>query len=223
MYESAPFFAFHPVNAWERLSVMTPGAVDIVADIPTYPNLDVIKRFFYPNMKSTSPTALDYVSGKGSTCKATLTRFQLASLGTETITPTSRTPKKVSTLFTAPSALTPELPTYNPANSTKPLRYIYGVSDRGNSTFLDGLLKYDTVTQTAEAWVKQAQSPGEPIFVANPKGEGEDDGICLSVVLDGSRGKSYLLCLDARTWEESGRAEMECVVGFGFHGSHVPV
>ena len=55
----------------------------------------------------------------------------------------------------------------------------------------------------------------------HPEGREEDEGILLCVVLDGTRGRSYLLVLDARTFREVGRAEMECVVGFGFHGAHV--
>ena len=66
-----------------------------------------------------------------------------------------------------------------------------------------------------------AHSPGEAIFLPHPEGREEDEGILLSVVLDGTRGKSYLLILDAREFTEVGRAEMESVVGFGFHGAHV--
>ena len=221
IYESEPFFAFHPVNAWEQASETTADETDIIADIPTYPNLDTLKRMFYHNMKGTSPTSLNYVDGKGATCKASLTRFKLPSISNVTTIPTTHPPSKISTLFTAPSANSPELPTFNPSYSTKPTRYIYGVSDRGNSTFLDGLLKFDTRTQTAIARINHAQSPGEPIFVRNPEGTEEDDGVCLSVVLDGNKGRSYLCCLDARSFEEVGRAEMEVVVPFGFHGSHV--
>ena len=72
----------------------------------------------------------------------------------------------------------------------------------------------------AVARVVHAQSLGEPIFVADPEGTEEDDGACLSGVLDGTRGRSYLLCLDARTFEEVRRAEMEVVTPFEFHGSH---
>ncbi len=220
LYESPPFFAFHPVNAWERASTTDPGKVDIITDIPTYPNLDILKRFYYPNMKSTSPSALSYVAGKSPTCKATLTRFLLPFIGSATI-PTTRTPAETTTLFTASAADTPELPTFNPRHATRPSRYIYGVCDRGNSTFLDGLIKHDSETGTAVARVRHAQSPGEPIFVADPAGGAEDDGVCLSVVLDGVGGRSYLLVLDAGTFEEVGRAEMQTVVPFGFHGCHV--
>ena len=49
----------------------------------------------------------------------------------------------------------------------------------------------------------------------------EDDGVLLSVVLDGPAGKSYLLVLDAKTMTEMGRADVRGVIGLGFHGTHV--
>lgn len=113
------------------------------------------------------------------------------------------------------------LPTFNPEYATKPNRYIFAVSDRGNSRFLDGIIKNDTHTQTSIARVIHAQSPSEPIFLPDPGGIEEDDGVLLSVVLDGTKGKSYLLVLDARNFDEVGRADMEIVVPFGFHGTHV--
>jgi len=62
--------------------------------------------------------------------------------------------------------------------------------------------------------VIHAQSPGEPTFLPDPEGIEEDDGVHLSVVLDGTKGKSYLLVLDARTFDEVRRADMEIVVPF---------
>lgn len=155
MYESYPFFAFHPVNAWDvpsqigegaanlpasppvseteagivqnnssrdasdihgdayshsirirkafeasQASETAPGTFDIIADIPTYPNLDILKRFYYHNMKGTSPGARNYVDGKGATSKPTLTRFFLPNVGSTRI-PTTSVPGKVATLFTA--------------------------------------------------------------------------------------------------------------------------
>jgi torulene dioxygenase len=43
----------------------------------------------------------------------------------------------------------------------------------------------------------------------------------LSVVLDGFKETSYLVCLDARTMKEIGRANCGVPVGFGFHGAHI--
>lgn len=72
-------------------------------------------------------------------------------------------------------------------------------------------------------WEHAAQTPREAIFVLDPsRAEEEDSGWLLGVVLDGERGVSYLLCLDARNMREVGRAECGVAVGFGFHGVHVP-
>ncbi|KLU83744.1 hypothetical protein MAPG_02795 [Magnaporthiopsis poae ATCC 64411] len=49
----------------------------------------------------------------------------------------------------------------------------------------------------------------------------EDDGCLLSVVLDGHKGTSYLVCLDAKTMVEVGRAELDFPIGIGFHGAHM--
>jgi torulene dioxygenase len=83
-------------------------------------------------------------------------------------------------------------------------------------------MKFDCETQESRLWAHHGHSPGEAIFVANPEGVSEDDGVLLSVVLDGMAGSSYLLCLDARDLTELGRAHVKGVVGFGFHGQHVP-
>jgi torulene dioxygenase len=95
---------------------------------------------------------------------------------------------------------------------------MYGITDIGLSTFADGLVKYDAETHTTLRWSQQGQTPGEPIFVADPSSTEEDGGALLSVVLDGPNGKSYLLVLDAKTMKEIGRAHVDGVVGFGFHG-----
>ena len=221
MYQSEPFFAFHPVNAWDQASPTEPEKFDIVAEIPIYKNLDILKRFYYNNMKGTSPSSRDYVGKNKGRARASLTRFRLSGVGTSTIPTTTSKSGYVERVFTAASDDTPELPTFDPRLATKPSRYIYGVSDRGNSSFLDGLIKFDTEMRTAKARVVHAQSPGEPIFLPNPEGVDEDDGALLSVVLDGTKGKSYLLVMDAKSFTEIGRAEMETVVAFGFHGTHV--
>lgn len=65
--------------------------------------------------------------------------------------------------------------------------------------------------------------PCEPVFVAAPGAQLEDDGVILSVVLDGMRGTSFLLVLDVATFIEIGRAEVPHHVPFGFHGQYFRV
>eukprot|EP00961_Rhodomonas_salina_P172534 2326706-Rhodomonas_salina.1 len=71
----------------------------------------------------------------------------------------------------------------------------------------------------ASACARSAVSAsGEPIFVPNPQAASEDDGVLLSVVLDGSTDKSFLLGLDAATMQEVFRAQLPHHCPAGFHG-----
>jgi torulene dioxygenase len=103
---------------------------------------------------------------------------------------------------------TMELPVINPRFVTKAHRYIYGIADRGYSTWVDGLLKYDIESRKALYWQEHGHNPGEAIFIPDPHSNREDDGCLLSVVVDGHSGRSYLLVLNARDMQEVGRAEM---------------
>ena len=115
---------------------------------------------------------------------------------------------------------TPELPQVNWSNFTKKHRYVYGICDSGISTFADSLVKVDLNDHSVKKWSVHGQTAGEPIFIADPGSTDEDDGVLLSVVLDGIAGKSYLMVLNAKDMSEIGRANVEGVIGFGFHGIH---
>lgn len=47
-----------------------------------------------------------------------------------------------------------------------------------------------------------------------------NDGVILSVVLDSNKGNSFLLVLDAKSFEEMARAEVPHHIPFGFHGQY---
>ncbi len=55
----------------------------------------------------------------------------------------------------------------------------------GTSVWVDRLAKVDVNTGAVEIWQQPNCYPGEPLFVATPGGAEEDDGVLLSVVLDG--------------------------------------
>ncbi|WP_339320969.1 carotenoid oxygenase family protein [Paenibacillus sp. FSL W8-0194] len=99
-------------------------------------------------------------------------------------------------------------------------RYAYGTSTNRNSpeSIENQLVKVDTHFGTAKSWFQEGHYPGEPVFVASPEASSEDDGVILSVVLDGDAGSSYLLALDAITFEELGRAVVPHHIPYGFHG-----
>lgn len=99
-------------------------------------------------------------------------------------------------------------------------RYAYGVSTSSAhpENVSNQLIKVDTVTGETRIWYEAGQYPGEPVFVPVPGAAGEDQGVLLTVVLDGFQGRSYLLVLDATNLEEVGRAEVPHHIPFGFHG-----
>jgi torulene dioxygenase len=216
-YESDAFFAFHATNAYEQPGSQR-GQPDIVADIVAYNNNHCIKRFFLDNMMSDSATARGFSDGSYANCRSTVRRYILPDIPSD---PTSK-PLKAELVFAKAKEVSLELPVINSAKLMRKHRYIYGVTDTGKSVFFDGLIKYDVDTHTYLQWSHHGQTAGEPIFVSDLESEDEDGGVVLSVVLDGYEGKSYLLVLDAKTMEEVGRANVNGVVGFGFHGTHVP-
>lgn len=215
-YNGDPFFCFHTINAWEEPSSSDSSQTDIVVDLSAYENLDILKKFYYDHLKSTSPAAREFMKDKGASTRANVHRWRLPSIASSG----TSTPNKAILDFSVPKEKSCELPTMNPRFITKPSRYIYGATDRGYSTFMDGLVKFDTKTQNAVIWQEHGHNPGEAIFIPDPDGTEEDDGVLLSVVLDGYKEKSYLLVLDAKTVKEVGRASLECVIGFGFHGTY---
>ena len=216
-YTSDAFFAFHTINAFEEPSPSDPGAIDIVCDVAAYPNLEVIHHFYLDNITSDSPQAHESRTTKNSIKVPTYRRYRLPAIPT--------TPKTVQSNaileYEGDRTEGFELPIINNSMVMKKHRYVYGITDMGKSSFIDGLIKFDADTKAILRWSVQGQSPGEAVFVADPQGVDEDDGVLLVVVLDGPGGKSYLLVLDAKTMKEVGRAHVDGVVGFGFHGMHV--
>ncbi|KAJ6508593.1 putative beta-carotene dioxygenase [Mycena sanguinolenta] len=223
-FETPAFFCFHAINAFEESSASgTSDTVDLVADLSAYDSTEVITRFYIDNLLSDSPTAKKFAVDMS--IRPVYRRYRLPGVplsGRKTIGKPPK-PVKGEEVFSGPKGYAPELQTINPVRTTRDYQFVYGVTDSGKSTFHDGLIKWDVRSRTYTTWSEPGQTASEPIFVADPeRSEKEDGGCLLSVVLDGTEGKSYLLVLDAETMKEMGRAGVNGVVGFGFHGIHVP-
>lgn len=216
-YRSDPFFCFHTINAWEQPSSTDAKKTDIICELSLYENLDVVHRYYYDSLMSTHESSKAYAGQKRRSCLARHAQFRLPVIEAGEA---SSKPRLAEVLFKSDPMVAQELPTINPSYVTRKHRYTYGAADRLKSTFFDGIVKFDNVTQNAIFWDTEAHTPGEPIFVADPDGVEEDDGVLLSVVLDGFKEKSYLLVLRAKDLTELGRAEMDGPVAFGFHGKY---
>ncbi|HEX2909312.1 MAG TPA: carotenoid oxygenase family protein [Chloroflexia bacterium] len=116
-----------------------------------------------------------------------------------------------------------ELPRLNPAQTTRSdYRFAYGIGSDGDSIqgLHNRLFKINVASGQTEVWHEPDQFPGEPVFVAAPQAQTEDNGVILSVVLDGLSETSYLLVLDAASFEEIARASLPHHLPFGFHGEY---
>ena len=189
------WFGFHHVNAVDR-----GGKIDL--DIIVYPNADVV-QYFYLNSLLNRSSHEAYPKNE-------LRRFAIdVSAGTVS-----------SRNLIDHSAELPRI-NYGQYNS-KTYQYVYasGIAEQGESVFLDTVVKYDLAGDVRE-WRQDRQYPGEPVYVARPDAQSEDDGILLTVVLDATANNSYLLLLDARDLSEIARASVPQHVPFGFHGAYI--
>ncbi len=88
----------------------------------------------------------------------------------------------------------------------------------GPNGWLEQIVKVDTTDGATRSWSQPDCYPGEPVFVAAPEAEDEDEGVLLSVVLDAAAGTSFLLVLDADDLSELARAQAPHHIPFSFHG-----
>lgn len=167
---------------------------DVVVDVCTYPDAGIVEDLYLERLRAGKP-----VTG------ATLERFRLSPSSGE-VTVERLLDESI------------ELPRINYGRcNERPYRYVWGVGAAGG--WLDRIVKGDVVNRSAQVWQEEGTFPGEPVFVAAPEAREEDEGILLSVVLDGRSGTSFLLVLDAATMEELARAEVPHPIPFGFHGA----
>lgn len=190
-YKTSAFFAFHHVNSYEESD-------KIILDIVSYKDASIIKALY-----------LDVLLGKFSEeySDSQLMRFSI-----------DLNKKSVDSFPIAEHSI--ELPRINYEKfNAKKYKYAYAVGlDRKD--FINKLVKIDVESGKKKIWQKKLCYPGEPVFVCCPSAEGEDDGVILSVVLDAKNRKSFLLVLDAKTFNEIGKAILPHHIPFGFHGNY---
>jgi carotenoid cleavage dioxygenase-like enzyme len=104
----------------------------------------------------------------------------------------------------------------------RPYRYVWGLG-LGESRWFERIVRGDLERGSSTEWRQPGCYPGEPVFVARPGAEAEDDGVLLSVVLDSATGGSFLLVLDAADLSELARAEAPHHIPFSFHGQFARV
>ncbi|MGH3751939.1 MAG: carotenoid oxygenase family protein [Pseudonocardiaceae bacterium] len=184
-------FAFHHINAYQ-------DGGQIVLDLCAYPDASIIEAFYLERLRN--PGAYPELP------LARPTRYR--------VDPTAGT---VSGHRLSDEGM--ELPQINyRAHNGHAYRYAYAVGRRRADDFFNQLVTLDVHTGQTRTWHQPGTYPGEPVFVPAPEPGSEDHGVILSVVLDSTTHRSFLLVLDAATCTELARAEVPHTIPFGFHG-----
>lgn len=192
IYEADPFFSFHHVNAYEEEE-------RIIFDAIAYEDATVVTSalFNLHEKKVLCPSKVEghyrrYILKDG---KAEFKRIYQPSV---------------------------EFPRINPRFDGKRHRYAYVAdfeidpNDNQKSLHAKGLIKYDLGEKSQMLWSESNSYPGEPVFIPNPNGKNEDDGLIVTIAL--SNQQPYLLILEASSFSEIGRAYVEAPIELGLHG-----
>jgi carotenoid cleavage dioxygenase-like enzyme len=193
IYEAEACFALNQVNAFENQD-------ELILDLCAYPNYP-IDGYYLSNLGNTQGCKLS---------KPELRRYKIA-----------RSAQSVSYELLSEQFL--EFPRINSEKcQRKEYQFVYGVGFvqyRPNDLFYQ-LLKIDILHHKVSRWYERACYPSEPIFVLQPNSEQEDEGVILSVVLDGNQGNYFLLILDGHSFVEIARTKVSNPIPFGLHGQY---
>jgi beta,beta-carotene 9',10'-dioxygenase len=191
IYPVEAFFCFHHVNSFERDE-------ELVVDLIAYDDPSVIHKLDVDRLRADERMA-----------RTSLRRYRIALDG-------SGVRREDLAL-----GVSTELPRINYGrNNSRDYRWVYAVANSVEGDWHDEIVKVDVTSGDVRRWAQPGCYPGEPVFVERPGGTAEDDGVILSVVLDSTAERSFLLVLDATSFEEVARADAPHHIPFGFHGQY---
>jgi len=199
-----PLFVFHHINAYEKEDTN-----EIICDVCAYdPEYFDVKRFLRKDMFTETLLNSDIVKSV-----AKRITIPLDTNSTEEVYCQIKDINKDAPF---------ELPNINYSEyNTRPYKFMYGANTFYKKPF--SIVKINVETgESIEKKYEDEQGgeylPNEPVFVKNPDGQDEDDGVLLIMVLCNKR--DFLSVLDAKDLREIARAEVpEDVRGsFTFHG-----
>lgn len=219
-FTSDLFMYYHWANSYEYINE-TNGELNIAIDIVIDSNGSVYDALYINQMVYNWTWSMDMF------CTGNLSRF---------ILPINQSGSKVSPIRINPFNGV-EMPVINfEKYNTKEYNYVYQVAvgicdsnDPNRSQFWDSLMKttvsFDGNGETivwSDVYNDNKTYVNEPIFVGNPDGIKEDDGLIMAEAMDSTTNSSFLLILNANDMKEVARIQPSVIktIPFGFHGRY---
>jgi beta,beta-carotene 9',10'-dioxygenase len=115
-----------------------------------------------------------------------------------------------------------ELPQVHPdrwAQSQATVAWGAGLAPGRTRAFFDRTLRVDLSDGQQRVWQRPAAIQLEPLFVARPGSQQEDDGVLLVPTLADDDAASMICVVDARTMECVATLQAPQVIPFGFHAA----
>jgi carotenoid cleavage dioxygenase-like enzyme len=114
-----------------------------------------------------------------------------------------------------------DFPTINEAYRGKEYCIIYGWSAYDYSR--TAMVKKNTCDATKDKVIyMENHYTSEMSFIPDPEGTKEDDGVLETIVFDGEKEQSYLLLIDASSFEIIDKAYLPHNIPWSAHGMHFP-
>ena len=226
-YHAPACFAFHHINAYEERSPSSDSSEALLlhVDIVAYADSSIIDALYLDNLRHQSQPVP----------RSDVRRYSLP-IPSPSKAPFSSAaqPALVQPRIVWPYQL--ELPRINYRRiSGRQYSFCYGlghndeeageqqqaVDGASEAVLFSRLVKLNVQDGSRQQWSQPGCHPSEPLFVARPDGTAEDDGVVLSVVLQPASHCSFLLLLDAASFNELGRAAVSTLLPVGLHGIYV--
>jgi beta,beta-carotene 9',10'-dioxygenase len=198
-WEAPAAFAMHQINAFEQNG-------DIFIDLVGYAESNNLMSLFLDQLLR---------NGGGDAPLGQCWRYHLSRGRTRaTMTPLVQDEAEMPRINWQFSGMRPYRHAYLQGRRTDP---------PWRDDFYNRLYKLDAMSaKVVGSWHEDHCYPGEPVFVPRPGAAQEDDGVVLSVILDGRQRESFLLVLDGQSFAERARAHLGYVLPFGFHCQFSP-
>lgn len=202
--DTEPAVHMHFVNAYETGKHKNRLVVDYIV----YPDIDFLKNLHLDTLRNS--TIRNKINAK-----STLVRYKI-NLKRKVV---KRKELKSRTNYSFADRM--DFPAINEHYKFEPYCYVYGLSLKSDHKNLahTSIVKKNLCQRGQDThFHRENHYQTEPIFVPSPFPRSEDEGVLLSVSLDGEKKQSYVAVLDAKTLSPLSSIYLPYNVPYSLHG-----